>query len=131
MMTIDRGAYILMMSHDPCEIFTHLEKEEVQGMRYSDCRDCSDDDPTYLLGMVAMHEEKGKPFVFLNLSKCENPVLGTCLIFYEMTKLAFLLFGMTKYDPERIDAVLNQAEACTLDAIELIQRLQLDKIRHN
>ena len=37
MVTIIRGSYILLLSYNPCDVFTHFGVTEMHGLNITDC----------------------------------------------------------------------------------------------
>lgn len=116
-----------MLSQNPCEIFSQISRKDLAGFKYQECIECMEK-KIDIHGIVEC-DDKGKPFVLINMNMIENPYIGTALIFHEMMKLAFIIFN--GYHPDDQANLLAYAEGNTLDAIDLIRRHKLDTIQHN
>jgi hypothetical protein len=91
MIVIVRGAYILLLSYNPCDVFTYYEVEQMHGLSLTECmayNNTSDD--AYIAGWSNfVPNETDKRFVFINLSRCGSDVETFGLIMHELMHQSF------------------------------------------
>lgn len=97
MIVIVRGAYILLLSYNPADIFTYYGVEQMHGLSLTECMayDNTKDD-AYIAGWSNfVPKESGeysstdKRFVFINLSRCGSDVETFGLIMHELMHQSF------------------------------------------
>ena len=92
MITIIRGTYILLLSYNPCEIFTYFNVEQMHGLNAIDCAAHKNTtESAYIAGWCNfIPKESGEyidddpRFVFINLSRCTDSVSTFGLIMHEL-----------------------------------------------
>ena len=115
--------YTLILSHDPCDIFKYYKMTEMHGLNLKDCSEYTNTpDDTYIAGWTNIAPDNGKPFVFINLSRCTNDVLTTGIVFHEMMHLAGMKYeGCWDSDEENM---ITFAENETYKVVEIIKKLK-------
>lgn len=109
--------YDLLLSDDPCEIFRFYSVKEMHGLNLADCQvypNSSED--AYIAGWCNL-APSGKPFVFINISRCTNDIETTVLVMHEM----YHLFNMLKTGEENI---ISAAEEETRKVVDLINQIK-------
>jgi hypothetical protein len=97
MITIIRGAYILLLSYNPCDVFTYYNVDEMHGLSLVECNAYHNTpDSAYIAGWCnyAPQEdgiyEKGDPkFVYINLTRCTTDIETFGLIMHELMHQSF------------------------------------------
>jgi len=81
--------YDLLLSFNPCEIFTHFGVTEMHGLSFEDCQLRSNTtESAYIAGFCNL-DPNGKIFVFINLSRCTDDIHTTGLVMHEMIHCSF------------------------------------------
>jgi hypothetical protein len=92
MVTIFRGSYILLLSYNPCDVFTYFGVKEMHGLNIEDCKKHENSTKSsYIAGWSNFVPKASgsylsidKRFVFINLSRCTDTVRTMGLIMHEM-----------------------------------------------
>jgi hypothetical protein len=92
MITIFRNGYILLLSYNPCDIFDYFNVDEMHGLSYIECEaHANTEDSAYIAGwsnfvpkVSGEYISNDDRFVFINLSRCTDPVRTMGLIMHEM-----------------------------------------------
>jgi hypothetical protein len=84
--------YRVLLSYNPCEIFEYFDVEELHGLSLSECLNSSNSiHSAYIAGWCNRSPTDGKPFVFINLSRCTDDIHTTGLVMHELMHLQFEL----------------------------------------
>jgi len=128
MITIIRGTYILLLSYNPCDVFTYYNVEEMHGLNAIDCaahKNTTED--AYIAGLCNfIPKESGEyidddpRFVFINLSRCTNSVSTFGLIMHE---LAHQSFALHNYDVNKEEEIITWAEEEAYEVFKLIKNI--------
>lgn len=87
MLAVNYPEYDLILSTDPCDIFKHFGVKEMHGLSLKECEAYNNTaEDSYISGWCNL-SPSGKPFVFINLSRCTDDVKTTGLVMHEMTHL--------------------------------------------
>jgi len=97
MITIIRGAYILLLSYNPCEVFTYFNVQEMHGLSLAECEvHHNTPDSSYIAGWcnyvpkANKDYQKGDPmFIYINLTRCKDDVTTFGHIMHELMHLSF------------------------------------------
>jgi hypothetical protein len=82
----------LLISSNPCDIFRYYNVTELHGLTIKDCESYKNTETdAYIAGFCNLSPE-GKPFLFINLSRCTDDVHTFALIFHEAMHLSSILF---------------------------------------
>lgn len=92
MVTIFRDNYLLLLSYNPCDIFSYFGVKEMHGLNLIDCKAHENSaNSSYIAGWSNFVPKSSgaylfddKRFVFINLSRCTNTVKTMGLIMHEM-----------------------------------------------
>ena len=121
--------YTLILSHDPCDIFTHYNVTEMHGLNLADCQSHTNNtEQAYIAGWTNYEPKKSeeynsedKVFVFINLSRCTNDIKTTGLVFHEMMHCAGHIYNGCWDSHE--EEMISWAETETYKTVELIKNL--------
>jgi len=97
MTVINFTLYTLILSYNPCDIFTHYNVVEMHGLNLVDCEKHNNTkDSAYIAGLcnyvpkVDKDYKDGDPkFVFINLSRCNTDIETFGLIMHELMHMSF------------------------------------------
>ncbi len=113
-LTVNFEQYDLILSDDPCEIFKHYGVQAMHGLSLADCQAYSNtSEDAYIAGWCNI-SPTGKPFVFINLSRCTDLIKATGLVMHEMCHLYRILTD----DEEK---AISGAEAETYKVMEIVK----------
>ena len=94
----NQGKYILILSHDPCDIFRFFNVNSMHGLSLKECMEYGNSkDDAYIAGLCNVTPNGGY-FVFINLSRCTDVISTTLLVYHEMMHLAGYLWDFNMYD---------------------------------
>jgi hypothetical protein len=132
MITIIRGSYILLLSYYPCDIFDYYAVEEMHGLTKQECQaHANTADSAYIAGWSnyipkesGQYEDKDPRFVFINLSRCTDPVKTTGLIMHEMMHQSMWLHD---YNLEEEESIITWAEEETYAVYDIINQVLWEK----
>ena len=132
MITIVRGAYILLLSYNPCDVFTYFNVEQMHGLNIIDCSaHANTRDSAYIAGWSNfIPKESGEymdedpRFVFINLSRCNDSVSTFGLIMHEMMHQSFALH---KYNVDQEEEIITWAEEEAYEVFKIVRDNQLTK----
>lgn len=91
MITIVRGSYLLLLSYNPCDVFTYFNVEEMHGLSLKECQAYNNTiADSYIAGWSNFIPRKvGLRFVFINLSRCVSDIETFGLIIHELMHQSF------------------------------------------
>ena len=115
MITILKTTYILLLSYNPCDLFTYYNVTEMHGLSLKECEIYNNtSDRAYIAGLSNfVPKESGEytdddpRFVFINLNRCNNDVETMGLIMHEMMHHSFALH---KYDVNKEEEIITWSE---------------------
>jgi len=92
MIQIDRETYTLLLSENPCDLFTYFNVDEMHGLNYTDCKaHVNTIDDAYIWGLANYIPKKDgnykcgdARFVFINLLRCTDGLSTFALIMHEL-----------------------------------------------
>ena len=109
---IDRGTYTLLLSQNPCEVFTYFDVDEMHGLSFAECVNLKDN--TYIAGWANyvpkesnQYNENDKRFVFINLLRCTDSIKTFALIMHEMMHHSFFIHN---YNMDLEEEIITWAE---------------------
>jgi len=114
--------YDLLLSYNPCDIFYHFNVSEMHGLNLNDCiKHENSRDSAYIAGWFNISPIDGKPFVFINLTRCVDDIRTTGLIMHEMSHLYWDL----NYDnlKNKEEEIITNAEEETYKIINIIKSI--------
>ena len=113
--------YTLILSYSPCDVFKHFDVTEMHGLNLADCEKYNNTtEDAYIAGFCNISPTDGKPFVFINLSRCNNDVATTALVFHEMMHLSGIKYNDAWLTSE--EDMITFAENETYKIVELIKK---------
>jgi hypothetical protein len=133
MIEVQRKTYTLLMSFNPCEIFTFYGEREMHGLKYDECvMHKNNKQQAYIAGFsnyVPAHVPESEKdyfkyehgddfFVFLNLSRCNNTVETVRLIFHELMHRAFELYD---WDVDKEEDMISWADEETAEVFKIVK----------
>ena len=110
MVTIIRAGYILLLSYNPCDIFTYYNVTEMHGLSITECQvHINTPESAYIAGLSNFvpkesgdYTDDDPRFVFINLNRCNNDVETMGLIMHEMMHHSFELHNYNLHLEEDI-----------------------------
>lgn len=133
MIEVQRKTYTLLMSHNPCEIFTYYGERELHGLKYDECvMHKNNKQQAYIAGFsnyVPAHVPKSEKddfeykhgddfFVFINLSRCNSTVNTIRLIFHELMHRAFELY---EWNVDKEEDMISWADEETEEVFKIVK----------
>jgi hypothetical protein len=127
MITIFRTGYVLLLSYNPCDIFYYYNVTEMHGLNIKDCKThANTKDSAYIAGWSNFVPKASSEyianddrFIFINLSRCTDPVKTTGLIMHEMMHHSL---WMHSYNAEtREEDIITWAEEETYEVFKLVK----------
>lgn len=97
MITKVRESYLLLLSYNPCDVFTYFNVEEMHGLSLKECQEYNNTPKdAYIAGWSNfVPKESGKytqsdpRFLFINLSRCTDSISTFGLIMHELIHQSF------------------------------------------
>ena len=107
---IDRDTYTLLLSENPCDLFTYFNVDEMHGLNYTDCKaHVNTIDDAYIWGLANYIPKKDgnykcgdERFIFINLLRYNDPLSTFGLIMHEMMHHSFELHNYNLHLEEDI-----------------------------
>ena len=110
MKAIKRDTYLLLLSYNPCEIFTYFNVKEMHGLNAVDCAlypNTKKD--AYIAGWSNFipkesneYNDNDSRYIFINLSRCTDDVNTFGLIMHELMHRSFALHNFNVHKEEEI-----------------------------
>ena len=125
--TIFRGSYILLLSYNPCDVFTYFNVEEMHGLSLAKCEAYHNTaDSSYIAGWSNFvpkesgeYDDNDPRFVFINLTRCNDEVEAMGLIMHEMMHHSLWLH---KYDVGNLEeSIITWAEEEAYEVYNIIR----------
>ena len=122
---IDRDSYTLLLSENPCDLFTYFNVDEMHGLNALDCANHKNTtENSYIAGLSNFvpkqsgeYNSNDKRFVFINLSKCTDSISTFALIMHEMMHHSFFIHN---YDIELEEEIITWAEEEAYEVYKII-----------
>lgn len=90
MIVIKKKEYYLLLSYNPCDIFTYYNIKEMHGLNINDCLAYNNTKKdAYIAGLCNVIPNSDSNFVFINLSRCNTDIQTFGLIMHELMHLSF------------------------------------------
>lgn len=127
MITIFRTGYILLLSYNPCDIFKYYNVEEMHGLSRIECEEHPNTkDSSYIAGWSNFvpkasgeYVDNDDRFIFINLSRCTDPVSTTGLIMHEMMHHSLWMHSYNVDTKE--EKIITWAEEETYEVYKLVK----------
>ena len=117
--------YTLILSHNPCDVFKFYNVTEMHGLNLADCENYNNThEDAYIAGLANVSPIDGKPFVFINLSRCTDDIKIFGLIMHEMMHLSIDLHDNDLSQEEKI---ITWAELESYKIFKIIKK-QIQKL---
>lgn len=115
MKIVSRSNYDLLLSYNPCDIFTHYNVAEMHGLNLQDCmKHNNTQQSSYIAGWCNLIPNSDSHYVFINLSRCNSEIETFGLVMHELMHLSFDLHT----DEEEL---ITWAENESYEVFELIK----------
>lgn len=126
MVTIFRGSYILLLSYNPCDVFTYFGVKEMHGLNIEDCKKHENSTKSsYIAGWSNFipkesgdYQDGDPRFVFINLSRCNNTVETMGNIMHELMHRSFALHD---YNLDLEEEIISWAESESYEVYKLVK----------
>ena len=127
MIVIKKDNYDLILSHDSSDLFRHYNVEEMHGLSLKESMNHPNTkDSAYICGLCnyvpkddGMYEVGDRMFVFINLTRCNNPIETFGHIMHEMMHLSFELHD---YDIYKEEEMITWAEKESHEVYKYIEK---------
>jgi hypothetical protein len=127
MITIFRGTYVLLLSYNPCDIFNYYNIEAMHGLSRVECEKYANTkDSSYIAGwsnfvpkLSDNYLANDDRFIFINLSRCTDPVKTMGLIMHEMMHHSLWMHGYLVENRE--EDIITWAEEESYDVYKLVK----------
>jgi hypothetical protein len=127
MVTIFRGSYILLLSYNPCDVFTYFGVKEMHGLNIEDCKKHENSTKSsYIAGWSNFVPKASgsylsidKRFVFINLSRCTDTVRTMGLIMHEMMHQSLFVHNYDVANKE--EDIITWAEEESYEVYKIIK----------
>lgn len=96
MLVFTFATYTLLLSYNPCDVFTHFGVTEMHGLNLADCNaHANTKDSAYIAGWCNYipkpsgdYSADNQHYVFINLSRCTDDIRTMGLVMHEMMHLS-------------------------------------------
>ena len=130
MLTFTFATYTLLLSYNPCDLFTHYDVTEMHGLNLADCQaHANTTESAYIAGLCNYvpklsgdYSKDNEHFVFINLSRCTNDIRTTGLVMHEMMHLSGELYNGCWDSHE--EEMITWAESEAYKVVEIIKGLK-------
>jgi hypothetical protein len=121
MISILKPSYLILLSHNPCDLFTYFKVDEMHGLSLKECEAYKNIKyDSYIAGLSNIIPNTEKRFVFINLSSCISDIDLMGLVMHEMMHHSFWLHN---YDLEKEEEIITWAENESFEVIKTIKKL--------
>ena len=118
MVTFKFALYTLILSYNPCDIFTYYNVTEMHGLNLVDCDNYNNTtQDAYIAGLCNIIPNSDEYFVFINLSRCNSDVKTFGLIMHEFTHLSF---DIHNDDISKEEEIITWAEEESYKVFEIV-----------
>ena len=127
MITFFRGTYVLLLSYNPCDIFTYYNVEEMHGLSAVACgARTNNTESAYIAGWSnfvpkksGQYEDDDRRYVFINLSRCTDTIHSFGLIMHELMHHSMWLHN---YNLHKEEEIITWAEEEAYEIYEIIKQ---------
>lgn len=122
MITIFRDTYVLLLSYNPCNIFTYYNVDEMNGLNLKDCTNHQNTtESAYIAGWsnFVPNQDNDRRYVFINLSRCTDTIHIFGLIIHEMMHHSM---WMHNYNLHKEEEIITWAEEEAYQVYKLIKQ---------
>ena len=126
MIAIRREHYLLLLSYNPCEVFTFFNVKEMHGLNYNDCiLHNNNEQQSYIAGWCnyipkesGEYTDKDSYYVFINLTRCSSDIETIRTIFHELMHMSL---NLKTYSEETEEEIITWADFETDEVYHIIQ----------
>ena len=121
MISIFNSSYVLLLSKQPCELFSYFNATSLHGLTLEECQTYNNTNhDSYISGLSNAIPNTDERFVFINLSRCRNDIETMGLVMHEMMHHSFWLHN---YDMDKEEEIISWAENESYEVIKTIKKL--------
>jgi hypothetical protein len=132
MITIIRGTYILLLSYNPCNVFTYYNVKEMHGLNIVDCTEYKNTtEDAYIAGFsnfipkeLGEYTNNDPRFIFINLSRCTDDLNTFKLIMHEMMHTSLAIH---EYNVNKEEEIIEWAELESNEVFKIIKKIIKNK----
>jgi hypothetical protein len=118
MIEIKFALYTLLLSYNPCDIFTHYNVTEMHGLNLADCEKHNNTtESAYIAGWCNIIPNSDEHYVFINLSRCNTDIETIGLIMHELMHMSF---DIHNYDISKEEEIITWAENESYKVFEIV-----------
>ena len=111
--------YELILSDNPCDIFTYFGVDDLYGLSLKECKAYNNtNEDAYIAGLCNLIPNTDKMFIFLNTSRMNNCKEKMALIFHEAMHLSLEMHNHDVNEQE--EQIISWAEAEANKIFDLI-----------
>ena len=122
---IERRTYTLLLSYNPCDLFTYYNGTEMHGLSLAECTLYDNtSNNSYIAGLSNFvpkesgeYDENDQRFVFINILRCTDSLSTFGLIMHEMMHHSFFIHN---YDIELEEEIITWAEEEAYEVYKII-----------
>jgi hypothetical protein len=119
------ASYILLMSYNPCDIFTYYNVTQMHGLSITECEAYNNtEDDAYISGFTNFvpkesnqYHDSDKRFVYINLTRRGNDTQTMGLVMHEMLHHSMWLHN---YDVSKEEEIVSWAEEESYKIMKII-----------
>jgi len=123
--------YTLLMSYNPCDIFTYYNVVEMHGLNLVDCmKHKNNTQQAYIAGWCNYipkpkkdYKEGDPKFLFINLSRCGDDIEAFGLIMHELMHQSFDIYNE---DISKEEDIITWAEEEAYKVFKLVKKAKKD-----
>ena len=127
MIEIKFALYTLLLSYNPCDIFTHYNVTEMHGLNLADCEKHNNTTQSaYFAGLCNFvpkadnnYKNSDPKFVFINLSRCNTDIETFGLIMHELMHQSF---DVHDDDISKEEEIITWAETESYKVFEIVKK---------
>lgn len=127
MYVIEMSLYTLILSYNPCDVFTHYNVTEMHGLNAFDCQAHENNESqAYIAGWCnyapkesGEYVDGDRVFVFINLSRCTDDVRTMGVVMHEMMHCSGHVFGDRWNEKE--EEMITWAEEEAYKVVDIIK----------
>ena len=127
MITIFKTGYILLLSYNPCDVFTYFNVEEMHGLNATDCaKHENTTESAYFAGWCNFipkesgeYDQNDRRFIFINLSRCNDDTETMGLIMHEMMHQSLFVHNYDVANKE--EEIITWAEEEAYDVYKIVR----------
>ena len=121
MISIFKPSYLLILSKNPCDLFTCFGVDELHGLTFEECQTYNNTNhDSYINGMSNLIPNTENRFIFINLSRCNNDIETMGIVMHEMIHHSLWLHN---YDMGKEEEMITWAENESYEVIKTIKNL--------